>query len=73
LRAQLGDSDPALARAAGWTRLPLLGTEHELLFHKRRRRRLSKLRCVRTGHAYRGSGALQLDALGLRILERING
>jgi serine-type D-Ala-D-Ala carboxypeptidase/endopeptidase len=50
LRLQLGEGDPALARAAalthaprarqrrvavglGWMRMPLLGTDHELLFH----------------------------------------
>jgi CubicO group peptidase (beta-lactamase class C family) len=95
LRVQLGEGDPALARAAalthaarwrhrrgwavglGWSRLPLLGTEHELLFHNGAtggfRSFVAFVPATHTGVVVLSNSARSMDALGLRILERING
>jgi serine-type D-Ala-D-Ala carboxypeptidase/endopeptidase len=92
LRLQLGEGDPALARAAalthtprsrhrriavglGWTRLPLLGTEHELLFHNGAtggfRSFAGFVPATATAVVVLSNSARSVDALGFRILERI--
>jgi D-alanyl-D-alanine-carboxypeptidase/D-alanyl-D-alanine-endopeptidase len=94
LRLQLGEGDPALARAAaltqaprarhrgvavglGWTRGPLLGTEHELLFHNGGtggfRSFAGVVPATHTAVAALSNSARAVDALGFRILERMNG
>jgi serine-type D-Ala-D-Ala carboxypeptidase/endopeptidase len=95
LRLQLGEGEPALARAAaltqvsrsrhrgglavglGWTRLSLLGTEHELLFHNGGtggfRSFAGFVPATRTAVVVLSNSARSVDALGFRILERING
>jgi D-alanyl-D-alanine-carboxypeptidase/D-alanyl-D-alanine-endopeptidase len=95
LRLQLGDGDPALARAAalthaprarrrrlavglGWTRLPLLGTDHhELLFHNGGtggfRSFAGFVPATRVAVVVLSNSARSVDALGFRILERIGG
>jgi D-alanyl-D-alanine-carboxypeptidase/D-alanyl-D-alanine-endopeptidase len=94
LRLQLGEGDPALARAAamthaprahhcgltvglGWTRLPLLGTEHELLFHNGGtggfRSFAGFVPATHTAAVVLSNSARSVDALGFRILERIDG
>lgn len=92
LRLQLGEGDPALARAAaltqatrsrhraisvglGWTGLPLLGTEHELLFQNGAtggfRSFAGFVPATATAVAVLANSARSVDALGFRILERI--
>jgi serine-type D-Ala-D-Ala carboxypeptidase/endopeptidase len=94
LRLQLGEGDPALARAAalthaprprhrgvtiglGWTRLPLLGTERELLFHNGGtggfRSFAGFVPATHTAVVVLSNSARSVDALGFRILERIGG
>jgi D-alanyl-D-alanine-carboxypeptidase/D-alanyl-D-alanine-endopeptidase len=94
LRLQLGEGDPALARAAtlthvprgrhrgaapglGWTRWPLLGTEHELLFHNGGtggfRSFTGLVPATHTAVVALSNSARSLDTLGLRILQRVNG
>jgi serine-type D-Ala-D-Ala carboxypeptidase/endopeptidase len=94
LRLQLGDGDPALARAAaltqvprarhrgaavglGWTRWPLSGTEHELLFHNGGtggfRSLVAFVPATHTAVVVLSNSTRSVDALGFRILERING
>jgi serine-type D-Ala-D-Ala carboxypeptidase/endopeptidase len=94
LRLQLGEGDPALARAAafthgsrlrrrgaaiglGWTRWPLLGTEHELLFHNGGtggfRSFTGFVPATHTAVVALSNSARSVDALGLRILQRVNG
>jgi D-alanyl-D-alanine-carboxypeptidase/D-alanyl-D-alanine-endopeptidase len=93
LRLQLGEGDPALARAAalthaprsrhrgvavglGWTRLPLLGTDHELLFHNGGtggfRSFAGFAPATGTAVVVLANSARSVDALGLRILERVD-
>jgi CubicO group peptidase (beta-lactamase class C family) len=92
LRLQLGEGDPALARAAaltqatrsrhraisvglGWTGLPLLGAEHELLFQNGAtggfRSFAGFVPATATAVAVLANSARSVDALGFRILERI--
>jgi D-alanyl-D-alanine-carboxypeptidase/D-alanyl-D-alanine-endopeptidase len=94
LRLQLGEGDPALARAAalthapraryrgvtlglGWTRLPLLGTQHDVLFHNGATGGFRSFAAfVPATHAavvVLSNSARSVDALGFRILERIDG
>jgi CubicO group peptidase (beta-lactamase class C family) len=95
LRVQLGEGDPALARAAAlthaprwrhrrglavglaWSRLPLLGTEHELLFHNGGtggfRSFVGFVPATDTAVVVLSNSGRSVDALGFRILERING
>jgi serine-type D-Ala-D-Ala carboxypeptidase/endopeptidase len=94
LRVQLGEGDPALARAAalthaprrrrgraaiglGWWRLPLRGTDHELLFHNGGtggfRSFAGFVPATHTAVVVLTNSAHSVDALGFRILERING
>jgi serine-type D-Ala-D-Ala carboxypeptidase/endopeptidase len=93
LRLQLGEGEPALARAAaltqvprsrhrgvavglGWMRLPLLGTEHELLFHNGGTGGFCSFAgfvpATHTAVVVLSNSARSVDALGFRILERIN-
>jgi len=93
-RLQLGEGEPALARAAaltqattvrhrgiavglGWTRGPLLGTDHELLFHNGGtggfRSFVGMVPATHTAVAVLSNSARSVDALGFRILEGING
>jgi D-alanyl-D-alanine-carboxypeptidase/D-alanyl-D-alanine-endopeptidase len=94
LRLQLGEGDPALARAAAltqvprvrhrgaavglaWTRWPLLGTGHELLFHNGGtggfRSFVGFVPATHTAVVVLSNSARSVDALGFRILDRING
>jgi CubicO group peptidase (beta-lactamase class C family) len=95
LRLQLGEGEPALARAAalthaprsrhrgglavglGWTRLPLPGTQHELLFHNGAtggfRSFAGFVPATHTAVVVLSNSARSVDALGFRILERIGG
>jgi D-alanyl-D-alanine-carboxypeptidase/D-alanyl-D-alanine-endopeptidase len=94
LRLQLGEGDPALARAAalthaprarrgglavglGWTSLPLLGIDHELLFHNGGtggfRSFAGFVPATRVGVVVLSNSARSVDAVGFRILERIGG
>jgi D-alanyl-D-alanine-carboxypeptidase/D-alanyl-D-alanine-endopeptidase len=94
LRLQLGEGEPALARAAalthaprarhrgvavglGWTRLPLLGTDDELLFHNGGtggfRSFAGFAPAAGTAVVVLSNSARSVDALGFRILERISG
>jgi D-alanyl-D-alanine-carboxypeptidase/D-alanyl-D-alanine-endopeptidase len=93
LRLQLGEGDPALARAAalthvprarhgraavglGWTRLPLLGTEHELLFHNGGtggfRSFAGFVPATAAAVVVLSNSARSVVAIGFRILERIS-
>lgn len=93
LRLQLGDGEPALARAAaltqatrvrhrgiaiglGWTRGPLLSTDHELLFHNGGtggfRSFVGIVPATHTAVAILSNSARSVDALGFRVLEGIN-
>jgi D-alanyl-D-alanine-carboxypeptidase/D-alanyl-D-alanine-endopeptidase len=66
-----------LAVGLGWTRMPLLGTEHELLFHNGGtggfRSFAGFVPPTRTAVVVLSNSARSVDALGFRILERING
>jgi D-alanyl-D-alanine-carboxypeptidase/D-alanyl-D-alanine-endopeptidase len=61
----------------GWTRLPLLGTEHELLFHNGGtggfRSFAGFVPATHSAVMVLSNSARSVDALGFRILERING
>jgi serine-type D-Ala-D-Ala carboxypeptidase/endopeptidase len=94
LRLQLGEGEPALARAAalthvprarhrgglavglGWTRLPLRGTGHDLLFHNGGtggfRSFVGFVPATRTAAVVLANSGRSVDALGLKILERID-
>jgi serine-type D-Ala-D-Ala carboxypeptidase/endopeptidase len=60
----------------GWTRLPLLGTEHELLFHNGGtggfRSLVGFVPATHTAVVVLANSARSVDALGFRVLERIN-
>ena len=64
-----------LAVGLGWTRLPLLGTEHELLFHNGGtggfRSFAGFVPATRSAVVVLSNSARSVDALGFRILERI--
>jgi D-alanyl-D-alanine-carboxypeptidase/D-alanyl-D-alanine-endopeptidase len=64
-----------LAVGLGWTRLPLLGTEHELLFHNGGtggfRSFAGFVPATHTAVVVLSNSARSVDALGFRILERI--
>jgi D-alanyl-D-alanine-carboxypeptidase/D-alanyl-D-alanine-endopeptidase len=66
-----------LAVGLGWTRLPLLGTEHELLFHNGGtggfRSFAGIVPATHTAVVVLSNSARSVDALGFRILERIHG
>jgi CubicO group peptidase (beta-lactamase class C family) len=66
-----------LAIGLGWTRLPLLGTEHELLFHNGAtggfRSFAGFVPATHTAVVVLSNSARSVDALGFRILERIGG
>jgi CubicO group peptidase (beta-lactamase class C family) len=66
-----------LAVGLGWTRLPLLGTEHELLFHNGGtggfRSFAGFVPATHTAVVVLSNSARSVDALGFRILERIDG
>jgi D-alanyl-D-alanine-carboxypeptidase/D-alanyl-D-alanine-endopeptidase len=61
----------------GWARLPLLGTEHELLFHNGGtggfRSFAAFVPATQTAVVVLSNSARSVDALGLRILQRIHG
>jgi D-alanyl-D-alanine-carboxypeptidase/D-alanyl-D-alanine-endopeptidase len=61
----------------GWTRWPLLGSEHELLFHNGGtggfRSFAGFVPATHTAVVALSNSARSVDALGFRILERING
>jgi serine-type D-Ala-D-Ala carboxypeptidase/endopeptidase len=61
----------------GWTRWPLLGTEHEFLFQNGGtggfRSFVGFVPALQTAVAVLSNSARSVDALGFRILERING
>jgi serine-type D-Ala-D-Ala carboxypeptidase/endopeptidase len=65
-----------LAVGLGWTRLPLLGTEHELLFHNGGtggfRSFAGFVPATDTAAVVLSNSARSVDRLGFRILERIN-
>jgi D-alanyl-D-alanine-carboxypeptidase/D-alanyl-D-alanine-endopeptidase len=64
-----------VAIGLGWTRLPLLGTEHELLFHNGGtggfRSFAGFVPATQTAVVALTNSARSVDALGFRILERI--
>jgi D-alanyl-D-alanine-carboxypeptidase/D-alanyl-D-alanine-endopeptidase len=64
-----------VAIGLGWTRLPLLGTEHELLFHNGGtggfRSFVGFVPATQTAVVVLTNSARSVDALGFRILERI--
>ena len=64
-----------VAVGLGWTRLPLRGTEHELLFHNGGtggfRSCAGFVPATRTAVVVLSNSARSVDALGFRILERI--
>lgn len=66
-----------LAVGLGWTRLPLLGTAHELLFHNGGtggfRSFAAIVPATHTAVVVLSNSARSVDALGFRILERIDG
>jgi D-alanyl-D-alanine-carboxypeptidase/D-alanyl-D-alanine-endopeptidase len=66
-----------LAIGLGWTRLPLLGTEHEVLFHNGGtggfRSFAGFVPETHTAVVVLANSARSVDALGFRILERIHG
>jgi D-alanyl-D-alanine-carboxypeptidase/D-alanyl-D-alanine-endopeptidase len=66
-----------VAVGLGWTRLPLLGTDHELLFHNGGtggfRSFAGFVPASATAVAVLSNSARSVDALGFRILERIGG
>ena len=66
-----------MAVGLGWTRLPLRGTEHELLFHNGGtggfRSFAGFVPASRTAVVVLSNTARSVDALGFRILERIDG
>jgi D-alanyl-D-alanine-carboxypeptidase/D-alanyl-D-alanine-endopeptidase len=66
-----------VAIGLGWTRLPLLGSEHELLFHNGGtggfRSFVGFVPATATAVAVLSNSARSVDALGFRILERVGG
>jgi D-alanyl-D-alanine-carboxypeptidase/D-alanyl-D-alanine-endopeptidase len=66
-----------MAVGLGWTRGPLLGTDHELLFHNGGtggfRSFVGMVPATRTAVVVLTNSARSVDALGFRILEGING
>jgi D-alanyl-D-alanine-carboxypeptidase/D-alanyl-D-alanine-endopeptidase len=66
-----------LAVGLGWTRLPLRGAEHELLFHNGGtggfRSFAGFVPTTHTAVVVLANSARSVDALGFRILERIHG
>jgi CubicO group peptidase (beta-lactamase class C family) len=72
------DALPWRARLGlGWTRWPLLGTEHELLFHNGGtggfRSFTGFVLATHTAVVALSNSARSVDTLGLRILQRVNG
>jgi serine-type D-Ala-D-Ala carboxypeptidase/endopeptidase len=66
-----------IAVGLGWTRGPLLGTDHELLFHNGGtggfRSFVGVVPATHTAVAVLSNSARSVDALGFQLLERING
>jgi CubicO group peptidase (beta-lactamase class C family) len=66
-----------IAVGLGWTRGPLLGTDHELLFHNGGtggfRSFVGMVPATHTAVAVLSNSARSVDALGFHILEGING
>jgi serine-type D-Ala-D-Ala carboxypeptidase/endopeptidase len=66
-----------MAAGLGWTRGPLLGTDHELLFHNGGtggfRSFVGVVPATHTAVAVLSNSARSVDALGFQLLERING
>ncbi len=66
-----------VAVGLGWTRLPLLGTDRELLFHNGGtggfRSFAGFVPATHTAVVVLSNSARSVDALGFRILERIDG
>jgi serine-type D-Ala-D-Ala carboxypeptidase/endopeptidase len=67
----------ALAVGLGWTRLPLRGTDHELLFHNGGtggfRSFAGFVPAAQTAVVVLSNSARSVDALGFRILESLHG
>jgi serine-type D-Ala-D-Ala carboxypeptidase/endopeptidase len=66
-----------VAIGLGWTQLPLLGTDHDLLFHNGGtggfRSFVGFVPAAHAGVVVLSNSARSVDALGFRILERVDG